>query len=239
MTGVSDKYTSGEYFRDPARYGDDATFKVGELSRLLQRQPSGSLTIDTFADVGCGSGAAAEMLKGVLSDLGHRISEAYGFDISPHVAQLRSERVRLVHGDFCTVGPVVDLVVLFDVIEHVADPSEFLRAVAGRCRWIALHIPLDDTVGNAARDNYLRLMRGGGHITFFNTVSALNLLSAARLQVIDYLHTRPMLPPRAGLRQRLLHPVRSVFGRLSPGLVAGLLGGTMMVLVETPKSTAT
>jgi hypothetical protein len=46
--------------------------------------------------------------------------------------------------DFLDDDIEVDLATLNDVIEHVSFPQKLLAGVARRCRYVALHVPLDD-----------------------------------------------------------------------------------------------
>lgn len=240
---VEPKYASGAYFRAPLRHAEDAAFKADHLLRLLQRVAAARpLTVRSYADVGCGSGIAAEMIARGLEQAGWNLTTARAYDVSPHVAQLRSDRVEYVHGDFCAEDTEADLVTMFDVFEHVVAPVEFLRAVSMKCRLLGLHIPLDDSLNHALRDKFRALLDEPGHLVYLNAVSALNLLAVSGLRVLDYEYTFAFRAPsgRRTFKAKAVYPVRAVLGALSPWLLSRVLGGaSLAVLAATPRVSAT
>ena len=83
-------------------------------------------------DVGCGAGLLAEP----LARLGAKVT---GIDASPEVIEVARDHARAMALDIAyRAGDVQDLVGQFDlitcmeVIEHVADPAEFVRTLAKR-----------------------------------------------------------------------------------------------------------
>lgn len=84
---------------------------------------------DRALDVGCGAGYLVQ----ALHEAGWRAS---GIDTSPAVIELAQQRgVQSVSTDALTsaaLGPAYDLITLFDVIEHVDDPSGLLRNAFAR-----------------------------------------------------------------------------------------------------------
>ncbi len=194
-----------------------------------------------MADVGCGSGAATIGVVSGLTALGFTVTEAVGYDVSPHVAALRHPQVRFVHDDFVVGERRFDLVTLFDVIEHVPDPVGFLRQVSQRARFVGLHIPLDDSLNCSARDLYRQALKDPGHLIALDTVSALNLLAFAGLRVVDYEYVFGFQAPSGSptLLSKCIYPLRAALAALSPWLLAKTLGGvSLMVLCRTAPQTA-
>src|SRR5262249_33189095 len=149
-------------------------FKVTALKKLLDasRGVPGLFPLSHIADVGCGSGATTFFLKGIYSD-----AMLTGYYVHPDLPTYTENKdVKFVQTDFCTLEtPVFDLAVLFDVVEHVPAPAEFLRQVAARARFVVLHIPLDDSLFSWLRNLPRQNLSHPGHLIALNPASALNL----------------------------------------------------------------
>jgi SAM-dependent methyltransferase len=235
VVGGDTHYTNGEYFKDPHRHSEDASFKADQFLQLLSRSLSPVHTqIDSYVDVGSGSGDATRIVARGLRDLGCHLVSAKGYDVSPHVRQLeRVDDVEFVNADFCQSDEQADLVTLFDVIEHVLDPIGFIKQVARRCRIIGFHIPLDDSVNAAMRDLFRSKVKDPGHLIFMDGVSALNLLAMAGVRVVDYQYTMAFGAPsgRASWFARLITPARIVAASLSPWFLSKTFGGVSLMVV--------
>lgn len=228
-------YASGRYFADPSRHAGDAAFKAATFVSLLRRAIDlGTWPVHSYADVGSGSGDAARLVAKGLRDAGSPLVTATGYDVSPHIQHLPpADGVQYVNADFASAGEAVDLVTLFDVIEHVPEPSEFLKRIARRCRIVGLHIPLDDSVNTAFRDLFRHKVKDPGHITFMDGVTALNLLAGAGLRVLDYQYTMAFEAPsgRSSLASKAAIPLRRVLARISPWLLSKTLGGASLMVI--------
>lgn len=231
---VDPAYSSGDYFVNPHRHSEDARFKADCFLRafvpLARRH---ALKIDSYADVGCGSGEIVRLVWDGLKQAGLPLQRVQGYDVSPHVTRLRGEVVEFVHGDFSETGEDVDLVTLFDVVEHVFSALEFLRAVAVRSKVIALHLPLDNSVNHALRNKFRVLLHDPGHVLFLDTVSALNLCSLAGLRVLSYQYTPTYRSPSGhrSLPSKLLFPLRALLHRVCPWLLAKTFGGLSLLII--------
>lgn len=236
---VDPAYSSGDYFIDPRRHSEDAQFKADCFLRafvpLARRHP---LTIRSYADVGCGSGEIVRLVCDGLKQADFAPERVQGYDVSPHVTRLRAAAIQFVHGNFAETGDHVDLVTLFDVVEHVFGAVDFLRAVAARSKVVALHLPLDDSINHALRDKFRTLMRDPGHVLFLDTVSALNLCSLAGLRVLSYQYTPTYRSPSGhrSLPSKLLFPLRALLHHVSPWLLAKSFGGlSLLIIAVTPR----
>lgn len=232
-------YTSGAYFSDPTRHSGDAAFKAATFVRLFRRTlDPAQLRLESYVDVGSGSGDVAKLVADGLRRAGYPLTSARGYDVSPHIADVApAAGVAFVHGDFASSSEAVDLVTLFDVIEHVPAPIDFLKRVAQRCHIIGLHIPLDDSLNVNFRDLFRMKVKDPGHITFMDGVSALNLLAGGGLRVLNYEYTMAFDAPsgQASSRSRIATPVRRLLARISPWLLSKTLGGaSLMVIALTP-----
>src|SRR5712691_8484325 len=141
---VDPHYSSGCYFQEAARHAVDAPFKATSFIHLLRHVSDRySLCIQSYADVGCGSGHVTTLVADALSALYEPLKVAKGYDVSPHVRHVQRDGIEFVHADFRASSEYFDLATLFDVFEHVPDPVGFIKGVAEQCDLIGFHVPLD------------------------------------------------------------------------------------------------
>jgi SAM-dependent methyltransferase len=234
------EYSGGAYFDSaPDRHAEDAAFKVQHFLRLFgPAAAERHWCVRSYADVGCGAGVEVRAVLHGLRGAGYPVAEAWGYDIHPGVGSIASDdEVHFVRGDFTRSGHPVDLVTLFDVFEHVPDPIGFLRSIAERCRYLGLHIPLDNCVSHSLRDRYGAKLRNPGHLVFLDACHALNLLSYAGLRAVRYAYAPGFRAPSGGesALARFARLPRSMVWRISPWLLSKTLGGcSLLVLAETP-----
>lgn len=235
-------YTEGRFFKESS--GErDAEYKVGQLMKLCQRhkqslfQPQKQWRV---ADVGCGAGSTTVLLFHSLSKSLDGPVFVDGFDIHPFLPTGPVDKIRFFQADFCSEAQTIyDLVVLFDVIEHVRDPLGFLQAVSRKAKLIALHIPLDDSLFCWVRNLIQKKILFPGHILTLSPASAINLLTMSGLRIFDFDYSPAFRAPssQAGWLQRFLFPLRAFCYWINPYLTYWLLGGvSLMVLAFTPIS---
>ncbi|QQS47108.1 MAG: class I SAM-dependent methyltransferase [Acidobacteriota bacterium] len=233
-------YTGGDYFTDPTRHSEDSAFKVAAFLDLFERVISESRPrVESYADIGCGSGDSVAGIAKGLRSLGFNLKRVRGYDVSPHVLKLKNDGVEYIHGDFRQSPDQFDLVTLFDVIEHVPAPLEFIRQVASRAGLMAFHIPLDYSLNTASRDLFRQKLKKPGHLIFMDAVYALNLLTLAGLRIVDYRYTFTFLAPSESktLIGRIIYPLRLALSKLSPWLLSKTAGGaSLMVIALSPEN---
>jgi len=237
-SAVDPIYGGGDYFADPQRHSEDARFKASCFLKLfvplIQRY---GWDIHSYVDVGCGSGDLVRLVSGELREAGSTLDVVKGYDVSAHVAKLQAETIEYVHADFAHSDQHVDLVTLFDVFEHVVSPIDFLKNIASRSSVVALHIPLDNSVNNALRDKFRKLLRQPGHLLFMDSADALNICNLAGLRVITYEYTFGFIAPSGhrSLLAKIAYPIRLLMSRVSPWLMSKTVGGaSLLVIALTP-----
>lgn len=236
---IDSVYAAGRYFEDPKRHSEDARFKANNFLRLFQRvAKENRIAINSYIDVGCGSGDIVKTISASLRSSGFDLEVVKGYDVSPHIRNITHEGIEFVHGDFSKSNESVDLVSLFDVFEHIPDPISFIKEVSQRCNIIYFHIPLDFNVNNAIRDKFRSKLRSPGHLMFMDSVYALNLLTLSGLRVIDYEYTFGFLAPSGhrSILGRLALPIRLVIAKISPWLLSKTIGGiSLSAIAITPQ----
>jgi SAM-dependent methyltransferase len=231
-------YQSGDYFathRDPEQ---DSPFKVEAFLKVwrdLSQQRK--MRVRSYADVGCGGGGVASLVRQYLMGDGVSLDAVAGYDVSPHVLSLRHEGVEFYYGDFCKTNAHYDLVTLFDVMEHVPDPVNFLKEVAARCNFLALHIPLDRSWANCFFDRFRKRLNYPGHLVMLDTPMALTLLAMSGITALDYSYTHGYSAPSGTMTalQKLVFPFRAAIACFNPWMASRLIGGvSLMVVGATP-----
>ncbi|MBK6646464.1 MAG: methyltransferase domain-containing protein [Anaerolineales bacterium] len=231
---IDPSYSEGDYFADPQRHSEDARFKADNFLKLFLRfAKQTSLSINSFVDVGCGSGDVIRMIADSLKSNGFDSASFKGYDVSPHVLNIKNEGIEYVMGDFCASDEFVDVVTLFDVFEHVPDMVEFIKSVGQRCKVIGFHIPLDYSFNFALRDKFRASLHNPGHLVFLDIASALNLLAISGVRVVDYQYTFGFLAPsgRRTMLAKMVFPLRYIVAQISPWLLSRMLGGASLVVI--------
>jgi len=217
----------------------DAKFKVEQLEKLLRKNDALLPRFRLIADIGCGSGKTTFLLKESTNIFSSSDLFIHGYDIHPYMNELKeTDHVRFIFGDFREVEhDIYDLAVTFDVVEHVPDPLGFLRSIAQSTHFIALHIPLDNSILSWLRGHPKKKLSNPGHLLNLDVPAALNLLSFAGLKVIDFDYSPVFKAPsgKSTLLQKFINPLRWLLYKLNPYICQKLLGGvSLIVLTKSP-----
>lgn len=227
-------YKEGVYFSDITRHQEDCEYKVRAISRILiPVLNSKKISVNSYADVGCGSGGVTLAMKNQMENLGYKIGKVEGYDISPHLSQLKMDGIEFKIGDFAEIGEKTDLITLTDVFEHVTNPVEFISKVSKKAKVVAFHIPLDDCFTVNLRNLQRQKIKNPGHLIFLNTNSALNLITFSGLQIVDYDYSMETLSAPSNnetLFQKIAFPIKFLISKISPWLMARIFGFSLVVV---------
>lgn len=128
-----------------------------------------------------------------------------------------------------------DLVLCFDVFEHIEDFYSFLRDLRSMADHFLFHIPLDMNAQMVARGEPMRRVRDEvGHIHYFSKDSALAVLEEAGFVVKNHEYTAGNDGCYASRAFRLMAFPRRIVRQFSPDLAARVLGGFSLMVYATP-----
>lgn len=230
---VRSRYLSGEYVKqNPDWDSADSPWKAKKVSEILSRH---GLSPSSLVEIGCGAGGVLEALSKKI--VGCRM---IGFDIAPDLTnfwkRITAPNVSFVLGDyFQSEVPVPELILVLDVIEHVADPYDFLVSLRKRSGKVIFHIPLDLSAVSVLRETPLLNVRHKvGHIHYFTKGLALSLLDECGFDVIEATFSGASFDvPHRGFRTKAASILRRGLGLFNRDLAVRLLGGdTLLVLAK-------
>jgi len=242
-------YDDGTYLStNPDWHSQDSDWKAQQLMSLFDSRILSALRRSgtTIAEIGCGYGGVLAAAKEWLGTQCIRC-EATGYDISKIACAEASRRhadIRIVCGEFPAAHETYDLIILADVLEHVAGPGQLLRSASKRCRFLLLHIPLEANL-------YVRLLHGAdyrswlrhdrGHIHLFTKDSAIRLICSARAKILSWKYTTwglDLYLPGTGRSAPVVRFLRSVGMPCCPDVTVRVLGGASLgCLCKTERRT--
>ena len=230
-----DPYTSGAYAVDnPDWHESDAPHKARALAELIR---FAGLRPRTVIDVGCGSGGVLyHLMRRLQSELPETAWE--GWDIAKEAIRRARKheggRLHYVGEDFLASERQADLLLVIDVIEHVADDLAFLQSLRSRGTWFLFRIPLDLSALDLVRPHRLiRARRTLRHRHFYTRELAVQLLEEAGFEVERVEYDR-VPPPTDTPRRAWVDWVRTSLFARAPDLTARLLGGySLLVLARS------
>lgn len=186
MTQFDELYdTKEEYIlrRDPQSYNakrialEVDRFKIPHLLEVLPD----NLPCHSIAEIGCATGEIIGTFPGL------QVQRRVGFDISPlniRAAQERFPSVEFRAIDFRWTDEKFDLVILSDILEHVPDDLEFLKAAAVMGTVLLINLPLEKNLSNILR-NY-GPEDSSGHLRSYSFPQGMALIKDAGLTPLNH-----------------------------------------------------
>lgn len=228
------QYLSHEYLQqNPTWDLEDTPWKAGIVAAALARN---GIEPSSLCEVGCGSGGCLAELRAIYPE-----AKLSGFDIAPDAASFWT-RYDGLNIDF-EVGNALeqssltcDVLLILDVVEHVADPHDFLAKLRGKAMYYVFHIPLDLSAVSVFRETPLLYVRSRvGHIHYFTKQLALSLISESGYKIIDASYTQAaFLAPTKSWKTLIARPLRRmIYILLGKDRGVRLFGGeTLIVLAQ-------
>lgn len=181
----------------------DLEVRLFKLPHLMKLLPA-ARPLRSVLEVGCATG---ELIAAISVATGGR---KVGLDISPAniaIAASRYPDVEFSCSDFRALEEgSFDAVILSDVLEHVPDDVDFLRAAARLGSSVLVNLPLED--------NWLNWRRGygpndvSGHLRKYSLAEGMKLFERAGLNVLAHsrvwFHETPAEHERRSLRKKRL-----------------------------------
>lgn len=233
MSKPYESYESGEYLaNNPTWDGEDSEWKATQVLKMFSRN---RLLPKSIVEVGCGAGGILASLHDSFPEIDYS-----GFEIAPDASKFwvkhAEKGITFVLDDFLKNQVAhFDVLLLLDVVEHIANPFEFLTALRGRADYYILHIPLDLSAISVAREHpLLAVRRKVGHIHYFTKGLALSLIEECGFQIIDWSYTgAAFTAPQTTWKGRLARLPRLFLFGINRDIGVRLLGGdTLMVLAK-------
>jgi len=235
MALPEDRYSSDEYLlRNPSWDMEDSPWKAADVSEFIK---DAGLNPKSVCEIGCGAG-------GVLAELSKTWPGAgfCGYEIAPAAARFwektKRSNIKFVLGDFFKLNKErYDLVLLLDVIEHIADPYAFLNNLLGAAEHYLFYIPLDLSALSVARETPILTVRHKvGHINYFTKNLALELLKDSGFEIIDWRYSGAAFhTPQSTWKTKLISIPRALARLLGKDWGVRIMGGeTLLVLARAP-----
>ena len=213
--------------RHPTWHAEDSGHKARAVWKFATRL---GLRPSRVVDVGCGAG-------GVTARLRHVWPSIEGWDPSPvaiEMAKAQHPDCSFACGQFETSAQHVDVLLCLDVVEHVHDDVELLRALSQRADHLIFRVPLDWSLLDASRPRRLRqTLEHWGHVQLYDRRTLERRFHEAGLHVHAVRYDRvPPGAPRTWLG-RITGALRDLGDAICPRPVAWLLGGWSVLVYAT------
>lgn len=191
MALKTEMYTDGEYLHNnPSWDVEDSPWKARIIHDLITRN---HIKPAEVTEVGCGAGGILEE----LSRLEPSIKLFKGYDISPQAIKLAQQREQsnllFFQEDFIDKDETGDLILVIDVVEHIADYYGFLQKLREKGTHFIFHIPMDASCRTLLKPWVMKQQRDAvGHLHYFSEEMIWWFLQDTGYDVVDWVYTKPV-----------------------------------------------
>jgi len=243
---MTSQYLDGEYLRkNQTWHVEDSEWKSRQIVKMLVKfmktvtYVNGHLMIKypirRICEVGCGAGDILVHLQtsAIMSGV-----DFTGYDISPQAISLcankENDHLRFFCHDFTKDDDRYDVILVMDVIEHLEDPYDFLRAIKPKGCLKIFHLHLDVSVQAALRVNpIMKSRRDLGHLQLYCKETAVELLKECDYEILDVTLPGGLLElPSKSLKQTLARPFIHLLRAISTDWAARVFGGSVLILAR-------
>ena len=238
MAHPSEQYLSNEYLaHNPTWDMEDAPWKASIVAATLARN---EINPSSICEVGCGSGACLAELRSIYPE-----ALLSGYDIAPDAAQFWAQfealNIQFEVSDIQQNQSLnCEVLMMLDVIEHLADPHSFLANLHQKADYYVFHIPLDLSAVSVFRESPLLYVRNKvGHIHYFTRQLALSLLRESGYEVIDASYTQAAFTaPSRSWKTLIARPLRRIiYTLLGKDRGVRLVGGETLIVLARSQET--
>lgn len=222
---VNNRYEGSEYLdANPSWDIEDSPWKAKKVLDLVSKH---KIIPTSICEIGCGAGGVLAALRADYPN-----QKLSGYDIAPTVQrfwkQFNDEHIDFYIGDFFKLNKAHhNIILLLDVLEHVADPHKFLFGIKPYADYVVIHFPLDLSASSVLRESpLLYARRKVGHIHYFTKGLALELLKECGFEVMDCQYTGASLTmPQRNLKTKMAGWLRRPLYFINKDFGVRLLGG--------------
>jgi cyclopropane fatty-acyl-phospholipid synthase-like methyltransferase len=183
-------YTDGRYFENnPTWSEENSEWKGAMIEKLLKKN---AIYFNELVEVGCGVGKILAYLQKQ-----NPAKNFIGYDISPQAIELalliKNDKLHFFQSDFIeTFKEIADVLLIIDVVEHVADYYGFLNKLKPKSKYFIFHIPIDMSINTVLKPHINFQQRDAvGHIHYFTKDSIFWMLQDCGYKIMDWHYTKP------------------------------------------------
>ncbi len=140
-------------------------------------------------------------------------------------------------GNFHEINRIkYDVLLMFDVFEHISDPFIFLENSRLHAMYFVFHIPLDLSASAILRGSPLiNVRKKVGHLHYYTKDLAIATLVDTGYEVLDWRYTGASLnSPNRSLKTRLAALPRQIAYAVNKDFGVRLLGGETLLMLAEP-----
>jgi len=250
LTNISSLYTSGEYItRNPGLHEEDSAWKLSKIIPLIdQFAQEFAKKEPVILDVGGGAGVILREISDYLTERFDKKITKICLDLSQGMLEVQKKNnpeARIIQGDIGQTDlpdQSIDLVLMIDVLEHVAEPAKVLSEISRVARYAIFKVPLEDTLYYRCMDLITRgkfrkrIIDAIGHINVYNAVTLKTEIEKHCGQIIreDFTGVYGYLwrKKTETAISRLFNFVGNLFFLISPALAARIFNDYRVILVK-------
>jgi ubiquinone/menaquinone biosynthesis C-methylase UbiE len=249
---VKNLYLSDEYIkRYSSLHEEDSLWKVSKIlpliDELLYRFDKNEINL---LDVGGGAGL---ILSAVSTHIERNYSikvNKFALDLSPGILEIQRKRnpdlEKALNEDICKTSLArkeVDITLLIDLLEHVANPTEALKEIRRISKFAIFKVPLEcspfcgvlNFITWGATKSARELI---GHINIYNFYSLIHQIEKNTGYVMDFFFTNVFdyfLASeycKRNLRRKMVNSIAKCVFRISPKFCSFIFEDFVMILVK-------